>query len=116
MPSPSKNNSLKTKKLLKSPTGIKGLDEITGGGLPRGRPTLVCGSAGSGKTLLATEFLVRGATRYDEPGVFISFEETAEELTRNVRSLGYDLDALVEAGRFSIDHVHLERSEIDETG
>src|SRR5512143_1192157 len=72
--------------LAKAPTGITGLDEITNGGLPKGRPTLVCGDAGGGKTLLAMEFLVRGATQYDEPGVFMAFEETAEELTNNVAS------------------------------
>src|SRR5436305_1226471 len=82
--------------LPKAATGIAGLDEITGGGLPRGRPTLVCGSAGCGKTLLALEFLVRGATAFGEPGVFMAFEETAEELTQNVRSLGFDLEGLVE--------------------
>src|SRR5262245_38161264 len=80
--------------LPKSPTGIRGLDEITGGGLPRGRPTLVCGGAGCGKTLLAVEFLVRGATVFGEPGVFMTFEETAKELAANSRSLGFDLDAL----------------------
>jgi circadian clock protein KaiC len=100
----------------KSPTGIKGLDEITGGGLPGGRPTLVCGSAGCGKTLMAMEFLVRGATRYDEPGVFVAFEETAEELTQNVASLGFDLGDLIAREKLYIDHVHIERSEIEETG
>ena len=78
--------------LPKSPTSIQGLDEITGGGLPKGRPTLVCGGAGCGKTLFAMEFLVRGATQYNEPGVFISFEETEKELTANVASLGFDLE------------------------
>jgi circadian clock protein KaiC len=78
--------------LPKAPTGIHGLDEITGGGFPRGRPTLVCGSAGCGKTLLAMEFIVCGATQYNEPGVFMAFEETPEELSQNVRSLGFDLD------------------------
>src|SRR5271168_3854028 len=82
--------------LPKCPTGIQGLDEITGGGLPRGRPTLVCGGAGCGKTLLAAEFLVRGAALFDEPGVFLAFEETAEELAQNVGSLGFDLDELIE--------------------
>src|SRR5574339_477391 len=81
--------------LPKVPTGIRGLDEITQGGLPKGRPTLVCGSAGCGKTLLAMEFLVRGAIQFGEPGAFITFEETGEELAANVRSLGFDLDALV---------------------
>src|SRR3954447_8595129 len=83
--------------LPKCPTGIAGLDEVTGGGLPRGRPTLVCGNAGCGKTLLAMEFLVRGATQFGEPGVFLAFEETEDELTQNVRSLGFDLDELVAA-------------------
>src|SRR5271170_6973361 len=81
--------------LPKCPTGIQGLDEVTGGGLPRGRPTLLCGSAGCGKTLLGMEFLVRGAMQFGEPGVFMAFEETAEELGQNVRSLGFDLDSLV---------------------
>ena len=102
--------------LLKSPTGITGLDEITGGGLPSGRPTLVSGSAGCGKTMLAMEFLVRGATQFGEPGVFMMFEENAKELTDNVRSLGFDLDELVEQKKIVLDHVHIERSEIEETG
>jgi circadian clock protein KaiC len=104
------------RQLPKAPTGIQGLDEITRGGFPRGRPTLVCGSAGAGKTLLAMEFLVRGATEYDEPGVFMAFEETAPELTENVRSLGFDLDELGKEKKLSIDFVRIERSEIDETG
>src|SRR3954467_4503717 len=83
------------KALPKAPTGIQGLDEITGGGFPKGRPTLVCGSAGCGKTLLSMEFRVRGATEYDEPGVFMAFEENTEELAQNVRSLGFDLNKLV---------------------
>lgn len=86
------------------------------GGLPRGRPTLVCGAAGCGKTLLAMEFLVRGATELDEPGVFVAFEETATELAENVRSLGFDLERLIEENRLSVDHVRVERSEIEETG
>jgi len=102
--------------LEKSPTGIQGLDEITGGGLPTGRPTLVCGAAGCGKTLFAMEFLVRGATQYNEPGVFMSFEETAEELTKNVGSLGFDLDSLSASGKLLLDYVFVERSEIEETG
>lgn len=102
--------------LPKAPTGIEGLDEVTRGGFPRGRPTLICGSAGAGKTLLAMEFLVRGATEYNEPGVFMAFEETALELTQNVRSLGFDLDELVEEKKLAIDFVRIERSEIDETG
>jgi circadian clock protein KaiC len=102
--------------LLKCPTGIQGLDEITGGGLPRGRPTLVCGSAGCGKTLLAVEFLVRGAMQFGEPGVFMSFEETDAELKANVASLGFDLAGLVRRKKIVLDHVHIERSEITETG
>ncbi len=102
--------------LPKSPTGIQGLDQITGGGLPTGRPTLVCGSAGAGKTMLAIEFLVRGATEFGEPGVFMMFEENAAELTANVRSLGFDLDTLVAENKLRLDHVHIERSEIEETG
>src|SRR3954454_18571224 len=90
--------------LPKAPTGISGLDEITGGGLPCGRPTLVCGNAGCGKTLLAMEFLVRGATPYGEPGGFLSFEETAEELARNVRSLGFALEKLTEQQELLVDY------------
>jgi circadian clock protein KaiC len=102
--------------LPKAPTGIAGLDEITNGGLPRGRPTLVCGSAGCGKTLLAMEFLVRGATEYREPGVFMAFEETGEELAQNVRSLGFDLPKLIKQKKLALDFVRVERSEIEETG
>ena len=102
--------------LPKSPTGITGLDEITGGGLPRGRPTLISGSAGCGKTMLALEFLVRGATQFGEPGVFMMFEENAQELTDNVRSLGFDLEQLVAKKKILLDHVRIERSEIEETG
>ena len=102
--------------LPKARTGVQGLDEITGGGLPQGRPTLVCGSAGCGKTLLATEFLVRGATQFGEPGVFMAFEETPEELTQNVRSLGFDLDKLVRQKKLLLDFVRVERNEIEETG
>lgn len=102
--------------LPKAPTGIQGLDEITAGGLPRGRPTLVCGSAGCGKTLLGMEFLVRGAVDYGESGVFMAFEETAEELTQNTRSLGFDLDDLVEKKKLAVDFVQVQRSEIEESG
>jgi circadian clock protein KaiC len=102
--------------LPKCPTGIQGLDEITGGGLPLGRPTLVCGSAGCGKTLLAAEFLVRGAVMHGEPGVLMSFEETEAELKANVASLGFDLGGLVRRKQIMIDHVHLERSEMQESG
>jgi circadian clock protein KaiC len=102
--------------LEKCLTGISGLDEITGGGLPKGRPTLVVGSAGSGKTLLSMEFLIKGATDYNEPGVFIAFEETAEELSKNVASLGFDVRALVAKKKLAVDYVYIERSEIEETG
>src|SRR5271169_3704227 len=96
-PKPKSQSEQKSRpQLPKAPTGIQGLDEITSGGLPKGRPTLVCGGAGCGKTLLGMEFLVRGAMLFDEPGVFIAFEETAEELAQNVRSLGFDLDDLIE--------------------
>jgi len=104
------------KNLLKSPTGIQGFDEITGGGLPTGRPTLVCGGAGCGKTLFGMEFLVRGTTQFNEPGVFMSFEETNEELIKNVASLGFDLEDLIKHKKIALDHVHVERSEIEETG
>ena len=102
--------------LPKAPTGIAGLDEITGGGLPRGRPTLVCGSAGCGKTLLAMEFLVRGAVEFGEPAVFITFEEPAADLIQNVKSLGFDLQDLMSRKLFAIDHIRLDRSEIEEAG
>jgi len=102
--------------LEKCPTGIQGLDEITQGGLPVGRPTLVCGSAGCGKTLLAMEFMVRGAIKYNEPGVFMAFEENAEELTKNVASLGFDLNDLVKKKKLLVDYVYIDRSEIEETG
>ena len=102
--------------LPKALTGIEGLDEVTGGGLPRGRPTLVCGSAGCGKTLLGMEFLVRGAMQYGETGVFVSFEERAEELAQNVRSLGFELDMLTADRQLVVDYIHVERAEIDETG
>jgi circadian clock protein KaiC len=104
------------RQLAKCPTGITGLDEITGGGLPRGRPTLVCGGAGCGKTLLSLEFVVRGAVTYGEPGVFMSFEETSEELAKNVASLGFDLADLEKQKLLALDFVYIERREIEETG
>jgi circadian clock protein KaiC len=104
------------KALQKSLTGIQGLDEITGGGLPTGRPTLVSGGAGSGKTMFGLEFLVRGATQYGDPGVFMSFEETLPDLTKNAASLGFDLDRLVAQKKLFLDHVFISRSEIEETG
>lgn len=102
--------------LPKTPTGITGLDEITLGGLPQGRPTLVCGSAGCGKTLLAMEFLIRGATEFGEPGAYITFEETEQELAQNVRSLGFDVEQLVSEKKLAFDYIHVERREIEETG
>ena len=100
----------------KCPVGIVGFDQITGGGLPRGRPALICGGAGCGKTLFAVEFLVRGATQFKEPGVFVSFEETDAELTENVRSLGFDLPQLMRRKMLAVDFIHIERSEIEQTG
>lgn len=104
------------KALPKAPTSIQGLDEVTGGGLPKGRPTLVCGGAGCGKTLFAMEFLVHGATQYNEPGVFISFEETEQELNANVASLGFDLESLVKQKKIWLEHVHIERAGIEQSG
>lgn len=102
--------------LPKCRTGIQGLDEITFGGLPMGRPTLVCGNAGCGKTLLSMEFLVKGITLFDEPGVFFSFEESSEDLNSNFVSLGFDLDHLIETKKLLLDFIYIERSEIQETG
>ncbi len=106
----------KLTQLAKCPTGIRGLDEITNGGLPMGRPSLVCGNAGCGKTIVGMEFLLHGAIEYNEPGVFISFEETAEELANNFASLGFDLADLSARELLSVDYVSIERSEIEETG
>lgn len=103
-------------RLRKSPTGIPGLDELMLGGLPAGRPTLVCGGPGSGKTLLGISFLVNGAVLFDEPGVLMSFEQTADELAQDVASLGYDLAGLAEKKRIAIDYVHVDPNEIEETG
>ncbi|MHB8139413.1 MAG: circadian clock protein KaiC [Smithellaceae bacterium] len=102
--------------LEKCPTGIKGLDEITKGGLPKGRPTLICGSAGCGKTLFAMEFLLRGALDFGEPGVFMTFEETPADLAKNFISLGFDINDMMSRGLIAMDHVYIERSEIEETG
>jgi circadian clock protein KaiC len=100
----------------KCPTGINGLDEITNGGLPQGRPTLICGSAGCGKTLMGIEFLVRGATEYHEPGVLISFEESPEDLTQNVISLGWDLEQLIDEQKLAIDYIKIDSFQIEEIG
>ena len=102
--------------LPKTPTGIAGLDEITGGGLPAGRPTLVCGAAGCGKTLFGAEFLVRGAVEFAEPGVFMAFEESTEELTRNLSSLGFDLDSLVASRRLILETVEVDRRQVEVSG
>jgi circadian clock protein KaiC len=109
--SPSSANGIE-----KAPTGIAGFDEITSGGLPAGRPTLVCGGPGCGKTLFAMQFLVSGATRFGEPGVLMSFEEPSEDLAKNVASLGFDLNDLIERGLIAMDTVIIERSEIEESG
>jgi circadian clock protein KaiC len=110
------NDMISTATLPKAPTGILGFDEITLGGLPAGRSSLVCGGAGCGKTLFAATFLAHGATRLNEPGVFVSFEEREQDLVANVASLGYDLNGLVDAGKLVIDYVRVERSEIAEAG
>ena len=111
-----KSNVKSPEGIAKCQTGIRGLDEITDGGIPKGRPTLVCGNAGCGKTLLAMEFLVRGAAQYNEPGVFMSFEESSEELAQNVASLGFDLNDLAARKKIYLDHVRIEPSEIEEAG
>src|SRR5213075_2576504 len=98
--------------LEKAPSGITGLDEITNGGLPIGRPTLICGSAGSGKTLFGMEFLVQGAVQFNEPGVFMTFEENELDLAKNVSSFGHNLPLLEAQKKLIVDHVRVERSEI----
>jgi circadian clock protein KaiC len=102
--------------LKKTPSGIKGLDEITGGGLPSGRSTLVCGGPGSGKTLLEISFLVQGALQDGEPGVLLSFDERIDEIDVNSRALAFDLADLRERGLLATDHLYIERQEIQETG
>jgi circadian clock protein KaiC len=111
-----KSKQTQLKALPKTLTGISGLDEITGGGIPKGRPTLICGGTGCGKTLLSIEFLIKGALDYNEPGVFMAFEEKAEELALNVASLGFDLEKLQKDNMIKIDYVHIDRTEIEETG
>ncbi|HXB28645.1 MAG TPA: circadian clock protein KaiC [Puia sp.] len=106
----------KIKGLQKSKSGIDGLDEITGGGFPKGRPTLICGSAGCGKTLMGIQFLVRGIIDYNEPGVFMSFEESQKDLNQNVHSMGFDLNKMISQKKLRIDHIVIEKSEIEETG
>ena len=102
--------------LKKTRSGIPGLDEITLGGLPTGRPTLICGGAGCGKTLFSLEFIIKGAAEFNEPGVFVAFEEKAEELATNVASLGFDLESLQKANKVRVDYIHIDKSEIEETG
>jgi circadian clock protein KaiC len=102
--------------VAKAPTGIAGLDELTSGGLPRGRATLICGGAGCGKTVLGLEFLVRGATRYGEPGAVFTFEESGAELAANVASFGFDLPALIAERKLVVQHVQIERHQIEEAG
>src|SRR5688500_2209517 len=114
-----KNNGIKPTpagRIRKAPTGIQGLDEITSGGLPRGRPTLICGGPGCGKTILAMEFLINGVRRYNEPGVFMSFEESIEDLTVNFASLGFDPRPLEAHKKLVMEYVRVDPSEIHETG
>ncbi|HMA70137.1 MAG TPA: ATPase domain-containing protein [Xanthobacteraceae bacterium] len=110
------NYARPTRGIPKTPTGIAGLDELMGGGLPAGRPTLLCGAAGCGKTLMAVTFLYNGATKFGEPGVLVTFEERLEDLVQNVTSLHYDLNQLLAEKKLAIDHVRIERTEIEETG
>lgn len=110
-PAPAKHKSLP-----KAPTGIRGFDAITNGGLPRGRPTLICGGPGCGKTIFGVEFLVRGIEQFEEPGVFVMFEETSADLSKNVASLGYDLERLQATKKLAVDYVHLDPSDIEEAG
>jgi circadian clock protein KaiC len=109
-------SSTKSVELPKAPTGISGFDDITYGGLPKGRPTLVAGGAGSGKTMLAMEFIVHGALEFNDPGVYVTFEENVKDLKNNFASLGFDLEKLIESKKIAIDHVFVERNQIEETG
>ena len=102
--------------IAKAPTGIDGLDQITHGGLPQGRPTLLCGTAGCGKTLFSMTFLYRGAVDYDEPGVFIAFEEHPQDLVQNVGSLNYDVQRLIAEKKLAVDHIHIDRNQIEQSG
>lgn len=113
--SPRKPSST-VQQLEKTPTGVPGFDEITQGGVPKGRPTLICGSAGCGKSLFACEFLIHGATQFNEPGVLMTFEESAQDIKKNVASLGFNLDQLIRQKKLIIDYVHVDRSEIEENG
>ena len=112
----SRNKAAGTGELVKVPSGIKGLDVITGGGLPKGRPALVSGGPGCGKTLFAMEFIIRGITDYNEPGVFVAFEEKIDDLKKNFTSLGFDLEDLVAHKKLVLDHIFIDRTEIEEAG
>lgn len=114
LPDPSENTG--KYRLIKAPTGISGFDEITNGGLPAGRPTLVCGAAGCGKSLFGAEFLVRGVREFGENGVLLTFEESANDIYTNVESLGFDLPELVAEGKVAVDHIVIDRQQIDENG
>ncbi|MBD3583961.1 circadian clock protein KaiC [Flavobacterium sp. D33] len=116
VPKEKKNQILKNFSFPKTPTGVEGLDDITEGGFPKGRPTLICGGAGCGKTLLAMQFLIKGITEFEENGVFMSFEEPSDDLSQNVKSLGFDLEKLKKEKKLVVDHVRVERSEIEEAG
>jgi len=116
MTDPAEHPTFDDSELIKAPTGIRGFDEVVGGGLPQGRPTLVCGGPGCGKTLFGMEFLVRGAGEFGEPGVFVSFEESKEDLVKNVQSLGLDLKGFIDKGKIFVEYIYVERSEIEETG
>lgn len=111
-----KNEKKNDKGIEKVPTGIKGLDEITYGGLPKGRPTLICGNPGCGKTVIALEFLIRGAIQFNEPGVFIAFEETKQDLVENVASMGFDLEDLISKNLILIDYIYIDNRESTESG
>src|SRR3990170_5235497 len=113
-----KGNKLKAPKFKfpKSLTGIEGLDDITTGGLPKNRPTLLLGNTGCGKTIMAMEFIVNGITMFNEPGVFMAFEEKTDELEMNVKSLGYDLRAHLAENKIYLEHVNVSRDEVVETG
>jgi circadian clock protein KaiC len=108
--------AIRKRSLAKAATGIRGFDAITQGGLPRGRPTLICGGPGCGKTIFGVEFLVRGIEDFGDPGVFIAFEETAEDLAKNVASLGYDLERLRATKKLAVDYVHLDPADMEEAG
>lgn len=112
----SRNKTAGTGELVKVPSGIKGLDVITGGGLPKGRPALVSGGPGCGKTLFAMEFIIRGITDYNEPGVFVAFEEKIDDLKKNFTSLGFDLQNLIDQKKLVLDHIFIDRTEIEEAG